>query len=169
MSVTMADHIANVLRYIQASDLRLYGFPETVAICLVTFVHRDFQQGMSEHSHLTRFSIANLSQPLTQPRSSIVHCIKSALKRYRPTRISTKACYEPDHKTQAPCLIRPSGLIPLYIAEASSILPPQTQYPCYHNHIDLLCDVPNKAARLFFPPTGKIAKPLDSRIPNTAF
>lgn len=46
MSVTMADHIANLLRYLQASDLRLNGIPDVVAICLITFVHRDFRQGI---------------------------------------------------------------------------------------------------------------------------
>ena len=46
MSVTMADHIANLLRYMQASDLGLNGIPDVVAICLITFVHRDFRQGI---------------------------------------------------------------------------------------------------------------------------
>ena len=53
MSATMADHIANLLRYMQASDVeaqenRLDNFPATVAVCLVSSVHRDFRQGVSD-------------------------------------------------------------------------------------------------------------------------
>ena len=48
MSVTMADHIANLLRYMQASDRRLENFHSVVAVCLITFVQRDFRQGLSE-------------------------------------------------------------------------------------------------------------------------
>ena len=47
MSGTMADHIANLLRYMQASDIRLNGFPSIVAVCLISFVHRDFRRGVS--------------------------------------------------------------------------------------------------------------------------
>ena len=46
MSVTISDHIANLVRYMQASDLRLKGIPDVVAIGLITFVHRTFRQGM---------------------------------------------------------------------------------------------------------------------------
>ena len=46
MSVTMSDHIANLIRYMQVSDLRLNGIPDVVAIGLITFVHRFFRQGM---------------------------------------------------------------------------------------------------------------------------
>ena len=62
MSVTMDDHIANLLRYMQASDTRLVNFHPVVAVCLITFVYRDFRQGLSEpHNHalvhiLTRYS-----------------------------------------------------------------------------------------------------------------
>ena len=45
MSVTMDDHIANLLRYMQASDRRLANFHSVVAVCLITFVYRDFRQG----------------------------------------------------------------------------------------------------------------------------
>ena len=45
MSVTMDDHIANLLRYMQASDRRLESFHSVVAVCLITFVYRDFRQG----------------------------------------------------------------------------------------------------------------------------
>ena len=48
MSVTMADHIANLLRYMQASDRRLENFHSVVAVCLITFVYRDFRQGLFE-------------------------------------------------------------------------------------------------------------------------
>ena len=48
MSVTMADHIANLLRYMQASDTRLEGFHSLVAVCLITFVYREFRQGLLE-------------------------------------------------------------------------------------------------------------------------
>ena len=48
MSVTMADHIANLLRYMQASDRRLESFHSVVAVCLITFVYRDFRQGLLE-------------------------------------------------------------------------------------------------------------------------
>jgi hypothetical protein len=50
MSVTMADHIANLLRYMQASELGLNEFPPVVSVCLVSFVHRTFRQG-TLHSH----------------------------------------------------------------------------------------------------------------------
>jgi hypothetical protein len=57
MSVTMADHIANLLRYMQASDIRLNEFPSVVAVCLVSFVHRDFRQGTSNyHRNAPRFN-----------------------------------------------------------------------------------------------------------------
>ncbi|KAG8528724.1 uncharacterized protein KY384_006411 [Bacidia gigantensis] len=44
MSETMEDHIANLLRYMQISDVRLNGFPSVVAVCLICFVHRDFRR-----------------------------------------------------------------------------------------------------------------------------
>ncbi len=46
MSVTMADHIANLLRYMQPSDRGLESFHSVVAVCLITFVSRDFRQGL---------------------------------------------------------------------------------------------------------------------------
>ncbi len=46
MSVTMADHIANLLRYMQPSDRRLENFYSVVAVCLITFVSRDFRRGL---------------------------------------------------------------------------------------------------------------------------
>ena len=46
MSVTMDDHIANLLRYMQASDRRLGSFHSVVAVCLITFVYREFRQGL---------------------------------------------------------------------------------------------------------------------------
>ena len=45
MSETMEDHIANLLRYMQISDIRLNGFPSVVAVCIISFVHRNFRQG----------------------------------------------------------------------------------------------------------------------------
>ena len=48
MSVTMADHIANLLRYMQASERRLEDFYSVVAVCLITFVYRDFRSGLLE-------------------------------------------------------------------------------------------------------------------------
>ena len=48
MSVTMDDHIANLLRYMQASDRRLENFHSVVAVCLITFVYRDFRSGLLE-------------------------------------------------------------------------------------------------------------------------
>ena len=45
MSVTMDDHIANLLRYMQASDRQLESFHSVVAVCLITFAYRDFRQG----------------------------------------------------------------------------------------------------------------------------
>ena len=45
MSVTMDDHIANLLRYMQASDRPLENFHSVVAVCLITFVYRDFRRG----------------------------------------------------------------------------------------------------------------------------
>ena len=48
MSVTMDDHIANLLRYMQASERRLESFHSVVAVCLITFVYRDFRQGLLE-------------------------------------------------------------------------------------------------------------------------
>ena len=48
MSVTMADHIANLLRYMQASDRRLESFHSVVAVCLIIYVYRNFRQGLLE-------------------------------------------------------------------------------------------------------------------------
>lgn len=48
MSVTMDDHIANLLRYMQASDRRLECFHSVVAVCLITFVYRAFRRGLLE-------------------------------------------------------------------------------------------------------------------------
>ena len=53
MSVTMADHIANLLRYMQARDKRLEDFHSIVAVCLITFVYRDFRQGSSDSNKRT--------------------------------------------------------------------------------------------------------------------
>ncbi|KAL9044870.1 MAG: hypothetical protein Q9214_002025 [Letrouitia sp. 1 TL-2023] len=46
MSVTMADHIANLLRHMQAFDRQLDNFHSVVAVCLITFVYRDFRQAI---------------------------------------------------------------------------------------------------------------------------
>ena len=53
MSVTMDDHIANLLRYMQASDRRLESFHSVVAVCLITFVDRAFRQGLLEACNRT--------------------------------------------------------------------------------------------------------------------
>ena len=87
MSVTMADHIANLLRYMQARDKRLENFHSVVAVCLITFVYRDFRQGSSDSNKRTLS--ANLRQRSSRRRSLIGHCAASVLEALKIIEIST--------------------------------------------------------------------------------
>ena len=87
MSVTMADHIANLLRYMQARDKRLENFHSVVAVCLITFVYRDFRQGSSDSNKRTLS--ANLEQRSSRKRFLIGHCVASVLEAFKIIKIST--------------------------------------------------------------------------------
>ena len=87
MSVTMADHIANLLRYMQSREKRLENFHSVVAVCLITFVYRDFRQGSSDSNECTLS--ANLRQRSSRRRSLIGHYVASVLEGFKIIKIST--------------------------------------------------------------------------------
>ena len=87
MSVTMADHIANLLRYMQARDKRLENFHSVIAVSLITFVYRDFRQGSSDPNKRTLS--ANPRQLSSQRRSLIGHCVASVPEAFKIIKTST--------------------------------------------------------------------------------